>query len=326
LPSNKLELWAILDSDRVKNPVFRQFYQEREVVKEERRMRTDTNPEGKLYENFIAAAYLAHPYQHPTIGWDSDLDHLSVADLESFYHRFYTPDQLTIAVVGDVKADRVVALVDNYFGDWKMPSVPRPPVTVEPAQPGPRRVSVRFDAQPHIFMGFHIPTYPDPDHFHAFAVAQLLGSGTTSRLHKALVEKLKIATSVGTDADTPGERYNNLLMISAAPRYPHTTDEVERAILAEIERLKTQPIEAWELEKIRAAVNVDVLNTLQTNGGMADTLVYDQCIFGDWKYLLAFQKHINEMTAQQLQQAAQKYLTTQNMTVAVLENNRAEKP
>src|SRR4029077_20499454 len=102
MPSNKIKLWAILDSDRVKNPVFRQFYQEREVVKEERRMRVDTSPEGKLYEEFVAAAYTSHPYRNPTIGWEADLDHLYVSDLTDFYKKHYTPAALTIAIVGDV--------------------------------------------------------------------------------------------------------------------------------------------------------------------------------------------------------------------------------
>src|SRR6185503_3427257 len=134
LPSNKIELWAMLDSDRVRHPVFRQFYQEREVVKEERRMRVDTNPEGKLFENFLATAYIAHPYRHPTIGWESDLDHLSVADLTDFYHRYYTPDHLTIAVVGDVSAPRVIQLVERYFGPWKAPRAGPHLTTVEPPQ------------------------------------------------------------------------------------------------------------------------------------------------------------------------------------------------
>ena len=121
LPSNKINLWAILDSDRVKNPVFRQFYQEREVVKEERRMRVDTSPEGKLYEEFISAAYHAHPYRNPTIGWDADLDHLYVSDLTDFYKHYYTPSALTIAIVGDVNAKETIDLVEQYFADWRVP-------------------------------------------------------------------------------------------------------------------------------------------------------------------------------------------------------------
>ena len=320
LPSNKLELWALLDSDRLKNPVFRQFYQEREVVKEERRMRVDTSPEGKLYENLIATAYMAHPYRNPTIGWESDLDHLSVADLQDFYERHYTPDRLTISVVGDVQAARVISMVDHYFGNWKAQPSVTPPTTVEPLQPGPRRATVRFDAQPHVMMAFHIPTAPDPDHIHGFAVSQLLGVGTSSRLYKTLVEKKKLALSVETAEDEPGERYPSLLAISVAPRYPHTTEEIERAVWLELERLKTQPIEAWELSKVRASVEMSVLSSLQTNAGMASILVYDQTVFGDWRYLTTFQQRVKEMTAADIRSFAQKYFQPEFVTVAALES------
>ncbi len=143
-PTSLKKLWAILDSDRVRNPVFRQFYQEREVVKEERRMRVDTNPEGKLFEEFIAAAYHAHPYRNPTIGWEADLDHLYVSDLTDFYKHYYTPGALTIAIVGDVNAKDTIALIDHYFGVWKTCPMRRrgsSPRKSLPPQTGPRRIS-----------------------------------------------------------------------------------------------------------------------------------------------------------------------------------------
>jgi len=319
LPSNKIKLWAILDSDRVRNPVFRQFYQEREVVKEERRMRVDTNPEGKLYEEFIGAAYHAHPYRHPTLGWDADLNHLYVTDLVDFYKRYYTPNVLTIAVVGDVNAKDVIALVEQYFGDWTVPASARVLPTQEPSQPGERRVTIKFDAQPHAVVGFHIPAYPDPDQVVSYAMAHLLGSGTTSRLYKALVEKKKVATAVDTGQDYPGERYPSLFIISAATRYPRTNDEVIKTIEEELERLKKEPIADWEMEKIRSAVEVGILDTLQTNGGMASTLAYNQTVFKDWRYLLRFQKQIHDMTSQDLQNFARKYFTNENRTVGVME-------
>jgi len=319
LPSNKLPLWAILDSDRVRNPVFREFYKEREVVKEERRMRVDTDPEGKLYENFLTAAYMEHPYRHPTLGWVSDLDHLTSQDLEDFYHRFYTPDQLTIAIVGDVKAADVIAMVDHSFGTWTVPPVQRPAITPELPQEGLRKIVVEFDAQPHVVLGFHIPAYPDPGHAVGFALSQLLGSGTTSRLYKTLVEKKKLATAIETSEDYPGERYPSVLIISAAPRFPHTSDEVLKAIENELDRLKKEPIADWEVEKMRASVNVGILDTLQTNSGMASTLAYDQSIFGDWHYLLQFQKRINEMTGAEMQAMARKIFVSTNETVAVLQ-------
>ncbi len=319
LPSNKLELWALLDSDRLRNPVFRQFYQEREVVKEERRMRVDSNPDGKLYENFLATAYSAHPYAHPTIGWESDLDRLNMQDLEDFYRRHYTPERLTIVIVGDVKADAVIAMVDKYFGSWKASSQGVPwPISNEPPQTGPRRTEVKFDAQPRVFIGYHIPTYPHPDHAALYVLAQLLGSGTTSRLYKNLVEKKGVAASVSVGQDTPGERYASLFTIDAQTRFPRTVNDLEAAIHAEIDRLKNEPIESWELEKVRANLDISLLNILQTNGGMAGTLAYTQTIFGDWRYIQKIQEAINRITSEDVQRVAKTYLTRDNETTAVL--------
>jgi predicted Zn-dependent peptidase len=316
LPSNKIQLWAMLDSDRVKNPVFRQFYSENEVVKEERRMRIDSNPDGKLYESFLATAFAAHPYRHPTIGWESDLDHLSVQDLEDFYRRQYTPDRLTIAVVGDVNARSVISLVDRYFGTWKPAAAPEPrEPTVEPPQQGQRRGTVETEAEPHLMIGFHVPRYPDPDYFLFSALSRLLSDGQSSRLYHALVEKKHLATSVGSDSSTPGERYDTLFTVDAAPRYPHTPEEVEKAIFEELELLKRTPVEQWEIDKVRARVNFDLLNTLQTNDGMATTLAYDQGIFGDWHYLLREQKAMDAMTAKDLQRVAQRIFRMENSTV-----------
>jgi predicted Zn-dependent peptidase len=317
VPSNKMTLWAILDSDRVRDPVFRQFYSEREVVKEERRMRVDNNPDGRLYERFLAAAFIAHSYRHPTIGWESDLDHLTVSDLTDFYQHHYTPERLTIAIVGDVKASETIALVEKYFGSWKPAAKPAPTTqTLEPPQQGQRRETVDMEAEPHVLIGFHTPSYPDPDYFVFTAIAHLLADGQSSRLYRTLVEKKHLATSVDADPSSPGERYAPLFVISTTPRFPHAPAEIETAIFSELERLKKEPIEPWEIDKVRARVSLDLLQTLQTNDGMANTLVYDQAIFGDWHYLLQYQRAIDAMTAKDIQRAAQRLFNAANSTVA----------
>lgn len=319
IPSNKFELWAIVDSDRVRNPVFRQFYQEREVVKEERRMRVDTSADGKLYEHFFAAAYMAHPYRFPTIGWESDLDHLSAKDLEEFYAQHYTPDQLTIAIVGDVEAKTAIALVEKHFGDWRTPpAVTRFP-TQEPVQNGQRRVIVRYDAQPQVGVGYHLPVPSGPEQAVSYAISYLLGNGTTSRLYKSLVEKKKVASGVETAQDYPGERYAPMMILAAATRHPRTPDDILEIIDEELTRLKREPIADWELEKIRASVDISLLNTLQTNAGMAQSLAYNQSIFGDWRHLLKFQSAIKSMTAQDIQKMAQTIFVDDNKTVVILE-------
>jgi predicted Zn-dependent peptidase len=319
LPSNKLAMWAVIDSDRLKNPVFRQFYSEREVVKEERRMRIETNPDGKLYESFLGAAYKAHPYRHPTIGWAADLDHLTMEDLQDFYRRHYIPSRLTITVVGDVRAKDVIALVDKHFGTWTPPASPavQRPMVAEPPQNGQRRETVLLDAEPHLFVGFRVPAYPDPDHIVFSALASLLAEGQSSRLYKSLVEDKRLATLVEADSSTPGERYDTQFFISIAPRFPHTAAEVEKALFQELEALKKTPIENWELEKVRARTDLDVLNVLQTNEGMASTLSFYQCIFKDWRYLLEYQKKIKTLSARDIQRAAQRIFRQENSTLVV---------
>lgn len=319
LPSNKLELWAILDSDRLKNPVFRQFYPERDVVKEERRMRVDTNPQGKLFETFVATAYQSHPYRNPTIGWEADLDGLQADDLDAFYKSHYTPDNLTIAIVGDVDAAKTIAMIDRYFGDWKTGRAVTKTITDEAPQTGERRASVQFDAEPRVVVGYPLPAYPNPDQMTSYAVAHLLGGGSTSRLYKALVEKKKVATSVDVGQDYPGERYPMLFIIAAESRHPHTTSDILKVVDQELERLQKSPVESWELEKVRAAVEVGILATLQTNSGMASTLAYNQAIFGDWKYLLRFQDQMRQLKAEDIQRFAKTYFVNSKRTVGLLE-------
>ncbi len=322
LPSNKLELWAMLDSDRVKNPVFRQFYAEREVVKEERRMRVDNDPDGKLFEQFLATAYLAHPYRNPTIGWEADIDRLHVADLEDFYKRYYTPDRLTIAVVGDVQAADVFGLAERYFGSWRTaPSQPAR-ITDEPSQTGERLLVLKDESQPKLVVGYPLTAYPDRNHFVSEALTNLLTEGLSSRLYKALVEKKQLAVSIDSFKDYPGNRFAPLLIISAVPRFPVTNDKLLAALQEEIDRIKEKPIERWEMEKVRASIEMQMLGLLQSNGGMADTLAYSQAIFGDWKYLLEYAKTMPTVTAEDIQKLAKSALTVDKRLVGMLEPKR----
>jgi len=319
LPANKVALWAQLDADRLKNPVFRQFYSEREVVKEERRMRVDTDPDGRLFEQFLATAYMSHPYRNPTIGWESDIDRLHVSDLEDFYRRFYTPEKLVIALVGDIKTSDVIELVERHFGSWTPGPGQGPTITEEVPQAGERRVIVRDPSQPKLVVGYPLPSYPSRDHFIAEALVNLLTSGTTSRLYKALVEKRQLATAIDAFKDYPGNRFNPLFIISAVPRSPTTNAKLLDAIQEEIALLQKKPLETWELEKIRASTEMEMLSLLQSNGGMADSLVYSQAIFGDWRYLSTYPKEMANVSAEDIHRLAREFLQPDKRTVGLLE-------
>ena len=325
LPANRLPLWAALEADRMAHPVLREFYKERGVVMEERRMRNDDSPSGLLYETFTSAAFRAHPYGIPTIGWESDILSLTPADTEAFFKAYYGPGNATIAIVGDIDPKEVMALIEQTFGTIPA-SPPQPPiVTVEPPQRGERRVEVEFDAEPSLIIGFHKPALNHPDDYVFDVIDAVLSDGLTSRLYAKLVREKRIAASVDSDANHPGVRSPNLFVVNATPLAPHTTAEVEAAIYAEIERLKTEPVSAKELEKVLNNLDADLVRALRSNGGLASQLALFQTVAGDWRYALKSREKIAAVTPADIQRVASAYFTKSNRTVATLVKKGGEK-
>src|SRR5262245_19993666 len=318
LPSNRLPLWAAIESDRMANPVLREFYKERGVVMEERRLRNDDSPNGLLFETFTSAAFRAHQYGVPTIGWESDILSLTPAATEAFFKTYYGPGRATIGIVGDINPKEVIALIENTFG--KIPAGPPPPqiVTVEPPQRGERRVEVEFDAEPSVAIGFHKPGLGHPDDYVFDVIDELLTDGPTSRLYQQLVRDGRLAASVHSDANYPGVRSSNLFVLSATPLAPHTTGEVETAILAELERLKSEPVSPKELERIINNLDADMVRALRSNSGLASQLALYQTVAGDWRYVLKARDKIAAVTPADIQRVATQYFTKSNRTVAML--------
>lgn len=317
LPSNKLELWAMLESDRLKNAVLREFYVEREAVKEERRMVVDTRPGGKLYEQFIAAAFTAHPYGMPIIGWPSDIAMLNRNKAEEFFKIHYAPNNSIMVIVGDINTEKTIQLIDKYFGD--IPSQPLPDeVTVrEPSQEGERRIEVEFDAEPQMMIGFHKPTIPHFDDYVLDMISAILSEGRTSRFYKNIVEK-SIAVSADSINGYPGARYDNLFVISATPRSPNSTVDVEEALYAELEKLKTEPVEEKEFKRILKQIDAGFIRALSSNAGMANQLAFYEGIAGDWRYILNWRKKMYEITPEDIMRVAKTYFNKSNRTVATL--------
>ena len=317
LPANKLELWAAIESDRMRDPVLREFYAERDVVMEERRMRIENSAGGKLYEQFISASFTAHPYGVPIIGWPSDIRNLSKAETKKFLKTYYSPNNAIIGIVGDINPDEVIKLIEKYFGG--IPSQPKPPpvLTVEPEQAGKRRIELVHDAEPQLLMGYHKPTLPDHDDYVFDVIDSILSSGRTSRLYKSIILKKQIAVDIGTYS-APGSRYKNLFVFSGTPRHPHTVEELEQAIEEEIEKLKTQPVTREELQKVINQMEAGLVRGLKSNSGMASKLIYYEAIAGDWKYFITHVDKIKKITAEDIMKTAQKYLTKKNQTVAYI--------
>jgi len=318
LPANRLPLWAAIESDRMANPVFREFYKERGVVMEERRLRNEDNPTGLLFETFTSAAFRAHGYGVPTIGWGSDILSLTPYETEAFFKTYYGPNRATIALVGDVDPKEVIALIENTFG--KIPAAPTPAarMPVEPEQRGERRIEVEFDAEPAVVIGFHKPGLGHPDDDVFDVIDAILSEGVTSRLYQKLVREQRLAASIHTDASHPGAREPNLFIVMATPLAPHTTVEVEAAIYEELDRLKREPIAPRELERVLNNLDADMVRALRSNSGLASQLALFQAVAGDWRYVLSSRDKIAAVTAADIQRVATKYFTKSNRTVGSL--------
>ena len=227
-----------------------------------------------------------------------------------------------IALVGDVKADDAIAMVERYFGDLE-PGTPVPNVSaVEPEQNGEKRLVDIFDAEPRLAMAWHKPTMPNKDDYAFDLIDQVLGNGRTSRLYRSLVEEQKLATSVSVYG-APGSRYPNLFVVDAVPRHPHTTAELEAAIYAELNKLKDELVEQVELDKARNRLLTDQLRQLRSNSGLARLLTSYQSLSGDWRYVANYQREIEKLTAEDIQTTANTYFTESNRTVVVLKREDA---
>ncbi len=319
LPSQQLELWAYLDSERLKDPVFREFYSERDVVMEERRMRIENSPFGKNYENLLETAFLKSPYHFPTIGYAEDVKALTATDLQNFYKTYYVPQNMVGAVVGDINIESTTKILEKYFGSIPQGSTPPPLAIEEPRSLKEKRSKVVFDARPNLMMAFHKPTFPDPEDAHFDLIYEVLCEGRTSRLHRALVEEKKIAQNIGCDSSTPGVRRNNLFMIYASPQGQASVADLEKAIEFEIGKLKTSPITSEELDRAKNHILSERMMGMQSNLGMAEMLVYFEGLAGDWRELLKREDILKSLKVDALQKTAQKYFTSENRTISILE-------
>jgi predicted Zn-dependent peptidase len=320
LPSNRFELWAYLESERFRRPVFRQFYKERDVVFEERRMRTESSPFGRLFEQFLGAAFIAHPYGVPTVGWPSDLQSFSATDAEAFARKYYVASNMTIAIVGDVSAAEAWPVIERYFG--RLPKAPVPPAlrTVEPPQIAERTVTLREASQPIYVEGYHRPASTHPDSAVYDVISMLLSSGRTSRLYKSLVRDQKIAAGAAGFNGFPGEKYPNLFTFYAIPTPGHTTDELSTGIRAEIERIKSEDIPADELASVKTRVKAGLIRQLSGNSGLALQLASYQSLYGDWRELFREVERIDKVTSADVKRVASSTFTESNRTVGRLEN------
>lgn len=318
LPSNRLELWARIESERMRDPVLREYYVEREVVQEERAQRYGSDPGGRLYEALLSAAFTAHPYRNPVIGWPSDLEVLDIADTRAFYERHYGPDNCVVAAVGDVEPESLFALVERYFGGLPARGSGDAHRTREPPQAGPRRVEVRFGAEPRLIVAFHKPTLPHRHDYVFDVIDAVLSDGRSSRLVRELVDRRRIAASVSAANGLPGARYPNLFAVFLTPVAGVTPEGAEEALLEELRRLAESPPSPEELQRVVRRLEAARVRSLLSNAALAQQLAYFQAVAGDWRYLEDHAGVLATVTPEEVAEVVRTYLTEENRTVAVL--------
>ena len=317
LPANRAKLWFVLESDRIRNPVLREFYSEREVVMEERRLRVETQPGGLLREEFLQAAFRAHPYGRPVVGVASEIQAVTRRAAQEYFKRFYGPNNAVVAIVGDIDVDSMTAWADTYFADVPAGEPHRPVVTQEPPQHGERRIEVEFDANPQLLIGYHVPNAVHTDAPALDVLSAVLTGGRTSRLYQRLVIRDRVATSVFS-FQGPGELYPRLFTFAAVPIAPHTTQEIEAAIYDELSRLEREPPTTEELERVRNQVQAGAIQRLQDNFGLAFQLSQSEALWYDWRQTFKDDAAVAAVTAADVQRVARTYFAKANRTVATL--------
>jgi len=324
LPANRLELWAYLESQRFLHPVMREFYKERDVVIEERRLRTDSQPVGRLVEQFLAAAFIAHPYHHPGVGWMSDLNNFSATDAEKFFDHYYVPSNMVIGIAGDIDPEQAKPILEKYFGQLPVRPTPEEVVTVEPPQNSERQVVLRETAQPFYLEAYHRPDYRDPDDAVFDAISDILSNGRVSRLYRSLVRDKKIAAFAAGFSGFPGVKYPHLFAFYAVPTPGHTTQQLAEGFRAEIERLKLEPVTDEELQMFKTRAKADLVRGLGENEGLADELATMQLRYGDWRELFRQLDQYDKVTKEDIKRVANKIFMPTNRTIGIVENASAK--
>jgi predicted Zn-dependent peptidase len=317
LPSNRVELWFYLESARFVRPVLREFYRERSVVREERRMRTESEAIGRLQEAMLSTAMQAHPYRVPPVGWASDIENLRTEDARQFFDKYYVAANMTISIVGDVDPAALKALATRYFG--RLPKKPLPPIvsTEEPKQDGTRRVEISSPSQPIELIAYHRPDQYHKDDPVFDVIDSILAGGRTSIIYKELVRDKKIALQAGAEATVPGGKYPGLFFFYLVPAADHTTEENEKALDELIEKFKTQKVDDASLARVKTRTRAGLIRQLDSNSGLAQLLASYHANYGNWRKLFTGIDEIDRVTAEDVQRVAREYFTPENRTIAV---------
>ena len=320
LPANRAELWFNLESDRLMNPVFREFYTEKDVVLEERRMRVESNPTGKLIERLQAMAYLAHPYGQPVIGWRSDIELLTKSQLRELYNTYYVPQNITIAVAGDINPEQVKKWAKLYFGPFEKGPEP-PKVTVEePEQEGRRSFKINSMRKPVYVRAYHAVNQDNPDFLALDLLASVLSRGRTSLLYSSLVQEKRLAAKISAFNGFPGTKFPSLFAFFAVPNAGVELSEIAEGIDKQLQKVKDGEITAEELERAKTKARASLVRRLDSNMGLAKTFAKAQGQRGDWKKVFTDLEKLQKVSLEDIQKVAEEYLSKENSIVGKLVN------
>ncbi|HNX98682.1 MAG TPA: pitrilysin family protein, partial [Candidatus Aminicenantes bacterium] len=319
LPSNKIELWAYLESSRFADPVLREFFKEKDVVMEERRMRTENQPVGKLLEEFLSVAFKDQPYRTSVIGPMSNLQNIAPRDVRQYFADNYGAGNLVIGVTGDVTPAQLKAMADKYFARLR-PS-PRNPrkVTVDPAQISERTVVIHEDSQPWLLVGYHCPEVRSPDMLKFNILNYLLTNGRTSRLYKKMVTDDKSSLAVGSFAGFPGSKYPGLYLLFVLPNSGHTNAELQAVVEKEIEQLKTVPVTEEEFRSAKTRLAADLVRQLSEPRGILMAMLQAEVLLGSWQKAFDDFDRLDKITIADIQDLATRYLTSTARVVGRIE-------
>jgi predicted Zn-dependent peptidase len=319
MPENRLELWAWLESGRLADVVPREFYKERDVVVEERRMRTDSNPTGRLVEQFLATAYVAHNYGRSGVGWPSEVGQINATEAMAFHKKYYVGANIVVAVVGDVKAAEAMPLLEKYFSKIPAGAKPEEMTTIEPKQFAEKTVAIREQTQPFYIEGYHRPDYRTPDAQVYDAISDIMSTGRVSRLYRSLVRDQQIAAFAAGFSPFPGDKYPGLFAFFGVPLPGHTPAEIRDGIHKEIDRIKTTDVTDEELAMYKTRTRADLLRGLADNQGLANDLAQYQTRYGDWRELFRQLDKVDKVTKADIRRVANEVFVPSNRTSAWIE-------
>jgi len=318
LPENRLELWFLIESERFKFPALREFYSERDVVAEERRMSRDNTPDGYLWEEFFNVAITRHPYRHTVVGYMEDIQTYTRPKALRFFKTFYIPNNMQAAVVGDVNFEEVKKLAEKYFGD--IPKGESPPRTklIEPEQRGERRVNVFYDAEPRILIGYQTTGLTEKEATTLDLISKILSWGNSSRFKRDLVNDRKLAVRIYASSNFLGRRYPSIFGVSGRTRHPHTPEELEKAVYEHLEQLKTEPVKKFEIDKVINQEESSLLWGMNSNIFIAMRMLWGSVLEGDIDAEFNKLEELKKITPQDIMVTAKKVFVTSKRSVGTL--------